>query len=365
MRWRRLQWASAGVLGCALALPAEGKVTKGSEEERADAELSKATTALREGRREEAVERYRAAWEIFKDPSVMCELGGLEIEMGRARDAAEHLSTCLRLLKPEYKQILRAKIESGLKKARAQVGTLKVEANVPDAEVVVNGKTLGTLPREEPIFVDPGTYGVEVQAAGYQSDVRVAVLTAGSSLFIRMRLEPMRTEVARPLHEPAPLEPKTEANSPIPPRSPAPAPKGPVPLPKPAEVADTERTPVRAAVILTGLGLSVAGTAVGMGGIMAGAAAREQAKEMIHPIDGSSPKCAGDVNNPCAEVYNKMNTAVVGTAVGVAGFTVSAIGGALIVYELIRSAPNGKPASTQVAVVGSPSGGALKITGSF
>lgn len=222
MRWRKLRWCLAGALVGALAAPAQGRT--GSDEQRAREVERTARRAASEGRKEEAVERYRAAWALFKDPWFQCNLGGLEAEMGRARDAAQSLSTCLRLLKPEDKQVIGEKAERILNDVRGRVGALRVEANVPDAEIVVDGKVAGKFPLPDPIFLDPGSHAVEVKAPGYQSDVRVAMLNAGTSMLIRMRLEPMRVEVAPPPPERALSEPAKEAKPPIP----APVPVAPV-----------------------------------------------------------------------------------------------------------------------------------------
>jgi hypothetical protein len=217
------RWCFAGVLLCGLAAPAEGNVSGeadgSSDEARAHAAAKEARKAYREGRTEDAIERFGAAWELFKDPVWLCDRGILEFDQGRPWDAAQHLSMCLRLLKPEDKKVIGKKVERNLNEARAKVGALTVEANVPDAEVVVDDKVVGKLPLKDPIFLSPGSHGVEVRAPGYQSDARLAVLLAGRSLFIAMRLEPMRAEVAPP-PESAPPEAKKKEK----PSAPAPQP---------------------------------------------------------------------------------------------------------------------------------------------
>jgi hypothetical protein len=356
----------AGVLVSALAAPAQGRT--GSDEQRAREVERTALRAAGEGRKEEAVERYRAAWALFKDPWFQCNLGGLEAEMGRARDATQSLSMCLRLLKPEDKQLVGEKAERILKEVRAQVGALTVEANVPDAEVAVDGKVVGKLPLPDPIFLDPGSHAVEVKAPGYQSDVKVAVMRAGTSMLIRMRLDPMRVEVAPPPPERAPSEPAKEAKSPIP----APAPVAPVVsakasvlIPAREEGAEPPRAPARTVVILGGLGLGIAGAVVGTAGLMAAGAAREQAKAIAQPLGSSSTICKVEMNNPCLEVYDAMDKAVSLTAVGIVGIAVSTVGSALVVYELIQSGPKGRTATAHVTLVAAPGEGALRVTGSF
>jgi hypothetical protein len=122
---------------------------------------------------------------------------------------------------------------------------------------------------------------------------------------------------------------------------------------------------VRAAVILGGFGLGLAGVGVGVAGFMAAGAARDEAKALTQAPTPNSNQCPGDTNDPCWAVYNAMDKAVGLTALGVAGITVAALGGSLLVYELVRSAPEGRTAGARVTVMAAPGGGALQVTGSF
>jgi hypothetical protein len=345
----------------------------GSDEQRAREISRQANKALQDGRKDIAAERLREAWELFKDPWYMCDLGGVYMDMGKASEAAQSLSACLRLMKPKDQKFVRPKVERALKDARSKVGELTVEANVPDAEVFVDGKATGKLPLEDPIFLDPGSHEVEVKAPGYLSDIRMAVLKAGTTLLIRMRLDPMRVEVAPPAPErmpketdPEPTPGKVEREA-IPPK-PAPSQvqpemsaKGPVILP----TRNAAPGPVRPAVILGGFGLGLVGVAVGVAGFMAAGAARDEAKELTRPLGPSGKSCEGETNNPCREVYDAMEKTVALTTVGVAGMAVSAVGGAMIIYELVRATPKEKPLSARIVVRGAPGGGALRIISSF
>jgi hypothetical protein len=375
MRWKRGRWCFVGALACALACalagPAEGRIPALSDEERASEANAQAVVALREGRKEDAVERFRAAWALFKDPWIMCNLGGLEAEMGRARDAAQSLSTCLRFMEPKDKQVIGKKVERELSKVRARVGSLTVEANVPDAEVVVDGNVVGKLPLADPIFVDPGSHGVEVKAPGYEPDAKVAVLHAGSSMRIQMRLEPMRTEVAPVTQDRAPQEPKREAESPqdaprtAPVLSPVLAPKAEAAVADSRGSAQPAKAPVRAAVILTGFGLGLAGAVAGTAGLMAGVASREEAKAQARALVEAPKECTGATSDPCVRLDEAIDRSGTLTAVGIAGLALSAAGGAMIVYELVRSAPQGETTNMQVSLKAAPHGGVLNVTGSF
>jgi len=349
----------------------------GSDEQRARDLKKQADKAKREGRKDIAEERLRQAWELFRDPWFMCHLGGLEMEMDKPRDAAQSLTTCLRLLTPEDKQVIGPKVERFLKEALSKVGTLTVEANVPDAEVFVDGKAMGKLPLEDPIFVDPGSHGVEVRAPGYLPDTMMAFMRANTVLHLRMRLEPMPVKVAPLAPERAPSEPKPSEPTPSEPtpkeeaKRPNPAPTPPLAVKAPAPVKSPERAegpaqaPVRVAVIFSGFGLGVAGAVVGTAGFMAASTAREEAKVMYRALTESPVACRSGTPGPCKDAEDKIDTALAFTAIGVAGVAVSAVGGALLTYEFSRSAPQGRDVTARIAVEPMRGGGALKVTGCF
>src|SRR5688572_25854873 len=116
MRRRQLRWCWAGVLGCALVAAADAAAFTDSDEERAREVEKKAIRAIRAGKEDEAVERFREAWGLYRDPWFMCEIGGIEARMGKDRDAAEDLAMCLRLLNPEDKKAMGKEFERTLTK---------------------------------------------------------------------------------------------------------------------------------------------------------------------------------------------------------------------------------------------------------
>jgi hypothetical protein len=351
-----------------LATPAEGRLPDGSDEQRAHEISRQARNALRDGRKDIAAERLREAWEVFKNPWYMCDLGGVYMDMGRVSEAAQSLSACLRLMKPKDQKFVRPKVERALKDARSKVGVLTVDANVPDAEVFVDGKATGKLPLEDPIFLDPGSHEVEVKAPGYLSDIRMAVLTAGTSLRIRMRLDPMRVEVAPPAQERAPREPEKDVQ-PTKPATMPPVPpvvvNAPVPMRLPERAAEPARAPVRGAVIITGFGLGVAGAVIGTAGFMAAGTAGEEAKAMYRDLAGSAAQCAPGAPGPCKGAEEKIDTSRALTALGVGGFAVSALGGALLVYEFVQSDRQGGKPAARITVEPTRGGGLLTVTGGF
>lgn len=317
-------------------------------------------------------DEFRAAWKEYGRATDICNLGKIEFMLKRPRDAAENLSTCLRVLPQRERDVFGKSVERDLKKARALVGELKVISNVPDAEIVVDGTVVGMTPMDDPIFLKPGRYGVEVRAPGYTSDAKIAQLAAGTSMAMKMVLEPAAIEVAPVSREQAPPAPKATAEAPAPAPPPAPAeverrPLKVVPVPVPSGDTKGAETP-RAAVLIAGFGLGVAGVGVAVGGFVGGDNAREDAARRRQKVldDWYTRPCtATQFRSNCTDLDSTIADAATLTAVGVGGVLLGAVGGALFVYELARSSSHEKKASLRASVTAAPSGGALTITGNF
>jgi hypothetical protein len=61
------------------------------------------------------------------------------------------------------------------------VGTLRIQVEPAGAEVLIDGKSEGKAPFEDPLFVDPGKHTIEVKLDGYKPAQVVVDMAAGSS----------------------------------------------------------------------------------------------------------------------------------------------------------------------------------------
>lgn len=365
-----LRWYLAVATGCVLAAHTDKESFAQYPEPRAKETSAQDAQASKD---EAEMSQLRAAWELKRKPITICNLGRVELEMGKARDAAESLSTCLRVLPQDERAIIGGTVERELKKARAQVGALSVEANVPGAQIVVDGKVAGTIPLNDPMFLDPGRYGVEVRAPGYEPEAKIAQLGAGSWLLMRMVLEPAEIEVAPgPKEQPAPASaPKTVEKAPVPALSPAPAGVARRPLdapPAPRREAEGEKKPVNTALLIAGFSLGIVGTAAGAIGFVAAAGARKDAEagwQSVYDAWYDEPCVMPEYRVNCDELKSTGANASTFTAVGVGGVLMATAGGALFVYELVRSSSQNEVGDVRTAIVAAPGGGALIITGSF
>jgi hypothetical protein len=122
---------------------------------------------------------------------------------------------------------------------------------------------------------------------------------------------------------------------------------------------------VREAVIFTGFGLGVAGAVVGTAGFMAAGTAGEEAKAMYRDLAGGPAKCTREAPGPCKDAEDEIDTSRALTALGVGAFAVSAVGGALLVYEFMRSGPQHRETTARIALEPTSGGGFLRVTVGF
>ncbi|WP_437601432.1 PEGA domain-containing protein [Sorangium sp. So ce590] len=163
--------------------------------------LRRARQARDAGRWVEAAAAYElslkaadAAWTTDAERAeIAAELGLCELALGRYRDAAEHLAQSLRH-RDALRSGLAERAEEGLKKAERRVVTFYLGVNPPDAEVLVDGKTLGRPAPTYELFLEPGHHTVRARLDGHAEALGAFEGQAGkdSSLTLKLRRAPER-----------------------------------------------------------------------------------------------------------------------------------------------------------------------------
>lgn len=129
------------------------------------------------------------------DPQVAALLGHAQIGTQRYVEAERHLASALARHAiglgagasraergaQQWLSDNRRLIEHHLAEARAFLGSLTVEANVPDAVAELPDGRRIVLPMSEPVRVQRGTFSLRVSAAGYVTASREVTVAAGAS----------------------------------------------------------------------------------------------------------------------------------------------------------------------------------------
>jgi hypothetical protein len=169
--------------------------------DRADELVTRGLVLGNKDRYAEAEPLMREAWGLKHSYDIAANLGIVEVNLKKWRDAAEHLKAALKTFpvngKPEHKKL----IEATLTTALGQVAALTIEVTPDKADVFVDGKSVGTAPVAEVVFVEPGVHRVEARLGGYEDGSATVQVGKGSAQAVRVAL----------VQTPAPRVPPTPA----------------------------------------------------------------------------------------------------------------------------------------------------------
>jgi PEGA domain len=143
----------------------------------------------------EAEPLYLEAWRLKKTYDVACNLGALELDLGKPREAAGYFAFALREFPAGGKAATHETLKVRLALARAEVGTLHVRVNVAGAEVSVGDRLVGKAPIEDELFVSPGAVRVSASAPGYEQTFQSVQVTKGGSVDVVLTMKELRRNV--------------------------------------------------------------------------------------------------------------------------------------------------------------------------
>ncbi|XXT23782.1 hypothetical protein WME94_19790 [Sorangium sp. So ce429] len=157
---------------------------------------------VRAGQRARAAGKWTDAYDAYKaaldaaEPSsirereraeIAGELGLCALMLRRYRDAAEHLAWSL-----EQREALpvavQLRFEDGLRKATEHVATLLLSTDPPDAEVIVDGKSVGGTARTHKLFFEAGQHMVRARAPGREESLQMFTAMPGQEHEMLMQL---------------------------------------------------------------------------------------------------------------------------------------------------------------------------------
>lgn len=103
------------------------------------------------------------AWSLRHTYDIAVALGQIEIELGRYRDAAEHLDFGIRNFAPVESQQTLEQAKSAFEEVKRRVGILTIDVDASGADIRVDGDPVGKSPLSAPIFVETGPHNIEAQ----------------------------------------------------------------------------------------------------------------------------------------------------------------------------------------------------------
>jgi hypothetical protein len=154
--------------------------------------LTRHGVELRRQRRDrEALEDFRRAYELSKSPRTLAQIALAEQALGRWVDAERDLERALGATDDPWIEKNRETLRSGLATIASRLASLEVTADVPGAELWVNGVRAAELPLPSPLRVEAGTLVLDVRAPGYAPVRRETSAEPGGSVRESVQLVPL------------------------------------------------------------------------------------------------------------------------------------------------------------------------------
>ena len=220
-------------LGTLSSLRAQGQAAPAGSE-LYEAVLAEAMRAYQEHDWLAACERFERAHALYPNARALRGLGVSAFESGQHVRAVHALEAALAHPEKPLPPDLRELTELLLEKARAKVGSYRIELSPADAQAFVDDAPAPIEP-DGRLLLDAGVHTLRVQAPGYAEDERTLDSHGGEQETLRVSLAPLPT--------PAALAAPTAPVSVLPTvREPAPVAKG-APLAQPRNDRDAERAP--------------------------------------------------------------------------------------------------------------------------
>jgi hypothetical protein len=128
--------------------------------------FDKGSKAMDESRWEDCRAALLAAWSIHPSHQIAGNLAECEVKLERHADAAEHLRFFLREIPATAPPERKARGEELLREVRPKIAELTLRVSKPDAEIFVDGKSVGRSPLATSVYVEPGDHAIEARLAG-------------------------------------------------------------------------------------------------------------------------------------------------------------------------------------------------------
>jgi hypothetical protein len=304
--------------------------------------------ALSASRWAKAYAKFLAAWRIKPHYQIASNLGASERELGKYRDAAEHLSFYLMdpKTKEKGKEQARQHAQQLLDDVLTKIGRLTL-LDLPDgAEVKVDGVAVGRAPLPGPLFVEPGSHVIDARLDEHTPKTHPVQVNAGEAVDVKLPLE----KIAPP---PPPPPPPTTSTAPAASTAPTVPPVTPLP----------DRIPNRAVLIAGG---SVAGAALVTAVVftaLANGKASSAASTRAAVIKAGGSSACGAPSASCQDLHGLMqDQATYGNVAAWSFIGAGAVGAATVIYGLV--APRtAKPADVPVVPVVTPKSAGLAVGG--
>ncbi len=345
--YKKLLLIAFAFLGCvSLSSVARGEdPARNVSKEQADearALFKDGVQAQREGDFKGAYEALRKSYNLRRSFDTAANLGIVEFRLERYTDSAMHLGYWLRNYPTSEDPERYARMKEMFQQVRPHVGGVRIEVDVPGANVFIDDEPVGAAPIDYELFVNPGEHEVRADFQG-KTTSKAFEVDKGGTTDVELRLNEKSSESG--------AEPD-ESQSPS------------------AAISESEESHRRGAqrnwvpaYILGGVTVAALGTSLVFRGLAGGAKRKAEDLGSELPSDGCPD---GSVDPTCREINQQVDRletrATVSNVALIGAAAIGAVTIGYVVYQLGRS-PKDRAVTASAAV--GPSGGTFTIVGRF
>ena len=139
-----------------------------------------------EGEHALALAKFQQAHEVYPSPKILLNIGTTFKKLGRYAESAKVYEDYLR--HPDSDKAREAEVRRELMEAEALVARLRIEVNVADAKLLVDGHPV-VLDDKGSVRVDPGSHSIVADKDGYESrTISVHGVKSGEARTVRLGL---------------------------------------------------------------------------------------------------------------------------------------------------------------------------------
>ncbi len=154
----------------------------------------------------DALQKFRKARKIYPSYKIDLNIGGVLDSMGRRTEAAVYFEKFLINATKAPRPVIRS-AQDRLAQLKKKLASVKVTCQEEGATVLMDGKSMGKVPLELPIYVEPGKHLLTAEKPGLLPFRQQQELVAGQHITVDIRLEEKPAPVKKPASQPAPKKP--------------------------------------------------------------------------------------------------------------------------------------------------------------
>lgn len=142
-----------------------------------------------EGEFRQAVIEFERSYKITSDYRVLYNIGQVRIQLANYARATAALNDYLKQGGDKISEDRRKAVEADLEMLASRTGRMRIVANLPGADILVDDIIVGQSPLPEAVLVDAGEHKVTAKKTGYDARAQQITLAGKDSMLVEIKLE--------------------------------------------------------------------------------------------------------------------------------------------------------------------------------